>query len=151
MFCDKCGLAIPDDSINCPNCGKPAISDQPEQLQTPYFKSPHGSTINNSYERGNYFNLNAYIKDAAEHKSMPVPVTAATYNTDSEDEKKQAEAYSNRPLYIAIIAMISLIVIALISLVLRLTVLKNLDSKLETTSTVVSSCIIKEAVHAHKL
>jgi hypothetical protein len=119
MFCNKCGLAIPDDSINCPYCGKPAVSDQPEILQTPYFKTPLNTKNNSSYTRGDYYNLNTYLKDVAEHRAMPI---AAPLSASISHDNKMAEAAdkndpsSNRPLYIAIIAMISLIVIAMLYL-----------------------------------
>jgi len=154
MFCNKCGMAIPDDSINCPYCGKPAVSDQPEILQTPYFKTPHNMKNNSSYDRGDYYNLNTYLKNAAELKSMPVAVLASDKKEqDSQNVEltSEDEPSSNRPLYIAIIAMISLIVIAIISLILRLTVLKSIENRVETTSAVVSSCITEEPDHAYKL
>lgn len=152
MFCDKCGLAIPDKSVNCPYCGKPTASTQQEILQTPYYKSPPGLKINSSYERGDYFNLNVYIKNSMPLDPDTAPATSVLSEAASDaEDKKIAEATSNRPLYIAIIAMITFIVIAIISLILRLTVLKPLESRLETTSTVTSSCIIEEADHANKL
>ena len=154
MFCNKCGLAIPDDSINCPYCGKPAVSDQPEILQTPYFKTPLNTKNNSSYTRGDYYNLNAYLKDTEEHRSMPIaaPLSASISRDNIMTEAAdKTEPTSNRPLYIAIIAMISLIVIAIISLILRLTVLKSIENRVDTTSAVVSSCIIEEPCHAYQL
>ena len=154
MFCNKCGLAIPDDSINCPNCGKPAVSDQPEILQTPYFKTPLNTNNNSSYARGDYYNLNTYLKDVAEHRSMPIaaPLSASiSHDNKMTEAADKNEPSSNRPLYIAIIAMISLIVIAIISLILRLTVLKSIENRSDTTSAVVSSYIIEEPCYAYQL
>ena len=41
MFCRSCGQTIPDNSVNCPNCGYPtATQQQPQQYQPQYQQQP---------------------------------------------------------------------------------------------------------------
>lgn len=127
MFCNKCGLAIPDDSITCSHCGKPAISGQPEVLQSPYFKPSVSSKGASNYKKDDFDDLNMYLQSGTGYKSLSSTVITTDITTEKNEEPYDKPIQempnnfaSNRPLYIAIVIMISLILLSVLSLVVRL-------------------------------